>query len=524
MRGPQGLEDERGGVVLQPAPGVQQQQRRRPKVELKERQRQRHPQPQHSAWVSPYLRRKGHHVSTSRPAQRTALKLNARARLQQKTLLLLEERELLDPGANNLLFVGANAQTNVMAVMMLQEAGYNVRTVVSLDELRAISAREGADELAFATDCVLVDFNVVQFSVDYVIRVLGGAQLLGGQMASRDIPLIGMSTRRSQRTQCAQKQGVFFVLKPPKPGPFKLVVRAALARHHNLQLARQRREDRGEWSVTPDAARDLQRLRAGGGVQALGGRAGDNSTPGGNHGGMSDHKRSMPAPHPLPFQESPAPTPPQTPTLELDDGYAYSSSVGDMDGNAMLYRREVVLGAEISVGMTSQDAALISQDAGLSGPRRQEDADYISQGDLDSYGYGDGAGAFGFGSLDVAPVESQTWSRGDGRGGGSRGGSGSSTRGRNPKNMTKSWFPTGNGDRGGVEQQQLLVQHFPQRPPSGGKTDFLRRRRNTPQKARRLARPKSMDGSRPLSDAGQNQFQMAALSEAEKLFGEISRS
>ena len=142
MQGPQGLEDGRGGVVLQPAPGVQQQQRRRrSKVELNEQQRQR--QPQHSAWVSPYLRRKGHHVSTSRPAQRTALKLNARARLQQKTLLLLEERELLDPGANNLLFVGANAQTNVMAVMMLQEAGYNVRTVVSLDELRTISARDG---------------------------------------------------------------------------------------------------------------------------------------------------------------------------------------------------------------------------------------------------------------------------------------------------------------------------------------------------------------------------------------------
>ena len=235
----------------------------------------------------------------------------------------------------------------------------------------------------------------------------------------------------------------------------------------------------------------------------------------------------MPASQPLPFPESPAPTPPQTPNLALEGDNAYSGFIGDMDDNARFHTREIVVG--VSSGASGLSAVRSLEDTGSAGPlRRQEDADYVSRGDLDSYGYGDGAGAFGFGSLDVAPVGSQTWSRGDSGGdsrGSSRTGSRTGSRGwkqGNTATVKEHWLPSGDG--GGGAQQQQRVQHFPQRPPSGGPTDFLRRRKTTPQKARRLARPKSMDGgSRPLSDTGRQQFQMAALSEAEKLFGEISR-
>ena len=174
---PQGLDDSRGGVVLKPRP--------------KKSSRREKP----GAWISPYLRRTGQRVPP-----RTTLKLNARTRMQQKTLLLLEERELLDPGANNLLFVGANRNTNVMAVMLLKETGYNVKTVIDLDELETLSRLEGSDQLASSIDCVIVDFNVIKFSVDYVIRALGGGHLLGMQIVTRDIPVIAMSARSPQLT------------------------------------------------------------------------------------------------------------------------------------------------------------------------------------------------------------------------------------------------------------------------------------------------------------------------------------
>ena len=120
----------------------------------------------------------------------------------------------------------------------------------------------------------------------------------------------------------------------------------------------------------------------------------------------------------------------------------------------------------------------------------------------------------------VAPSLAPIGDKGDG---GSKPSSRMSSRtGSRTATVKERWLPSRDG--GGGAQQQQRVQHFPQRPPSGGPTDFLRRRKTTPQKARRLARPKSMDGgSRPLSDTGRQQFQMAALSEAEKLFGEISR-
>ena len=394
-----GLESKRGGVILRNTP-----------------------------WISPYLRRKGLGES------RKPMKLSIRSRLQRKTLVLLEERELLDPSSNNLMFVGADSETNVMAVMMLERAGYNVKTVINFQKLEQLSRQQGADELAMATDCVLVDLNVVRFSVEYVHRVLGGGHLLGEQMARREIPIVALSTRRSQREQCAQLQGVFFVLKPPKPGPLKLVVRAALARFHNLKLARQKREERGEWSITPDAGTDLKTLKS------LGPR---NSEEGEIiRLGMSDTTQIMPRPHPLPFPESPVPTPPQTPKSETSDRSSFN------DENL-------------------------------------DDADYISPGDLDTYGYGNGAGAFGFGSLNNS-TKSKTWRE-------------SSTR----------------------ENRQ----YYPRRPTSGGR-DTSRAgnhlRRKTSKMRRSPARPKSIGGrSTPQSGTSREYYKMAALSEAERVYGNI---
>jgi hypothetical protein len=69
--------------------------------------------------------------------------LTANARRQQQTLITLEERELLDPSLNQLLFIGANHNTNVMAVMLLEQKGYSVQTIPDLKELRALSKEQG---------------------------------------------------------------------------------------------------------------------------------------------------------------------------------------------------------------------------------------------------------------------------------------------------------------------------------------------------------------------------------------------
>ena len=130
------------------------------------------------AWVSPYLRRKGFNeddtVGEGNMTTATVLDLTATARMQQQSLVTLEEKELLNPSANQLLFIGANNNTNMMAVMLLEQKGYGVRTVSTLKELNRISKEEGCDELAYGIDLVLVDLNVVRLSVEFVMRILGG--------------------------------------------------------------------------------------------------------------------------------------------------------------------------------------------------------------------------------------------------------------------------------------------------------------------------------------------------------------
>lgn len=114
----------------------------------------------------------------------------------------------------------------------------------------------GADELAYGIDLVLIDLNALHLSVDYVMRILGSNDMLGEQMSSRDIPVVALSTHVSQRNECSKQPGMYFVLKPPKPGPFDLVVRSALARYHNLQMARNKKMASKEWSPTPDCQTD----------------------------------------------------------------------------------------------------------------------------------------------------------------------------------------------------------------------------------------------------------------------------
>ena len=240
-------------------------------------------------WQSPYLKRKGYR-RTNNP-NKNEMDLTANARRQQQTLITLEERELLDPSLNQLLFIGANHNTNVMAVMLLEQKGYSVQTIPDLKELRALSKEQGktmvlvvrvvvfccsetkvfcgffwiyftrgcvtgADELAYGIDLVLIDLNALHLSVDYVMRILGSNDMLGGQMSSRDIPVVALSTHASQRNECSKQPGMYFVLKPPKPGPFDLVIRSALARYHNLQMARNKKMASKEWSPTPDCHTD----------------------------------------------------------------------------------------------------------------------------------------------------------------------------------------------------------------------------------------------------------------------------
>ena len=42
-----------------------------------------------------------------------------------------------------MLFIGANHNTNVMAVMLLEQKGYSVQTIPDLKELRALSKEQG---------------------------------------------------------------------------------------------------------------------------------------------------------------------------------------------------------------------------------------------------------------------------------------------------------------------------------------------------------------------------------------------
>ena len=106
---------------------------------------------------------------------------------QQKTLVTIDEQELLDPSSNRLLFLGANKNTNVMAVMLLEQRGYSVRTVTNFQELAHLSAKEGMEELAYSIDLVVVDLNAMRLSVELVMRMLGGPEMLGEQMSSRDV-------------------------------------------------------------------------------------------------------------------------------------------------------------------------------------------------------------------------------------------------------------------------------------------------------------------------------------------------
>lgn len=91
-------------------------------------------------WQSPYLKRKGYGTKNQ---EKNEMDLTANARRQQQTLITLEERELLDPSLNQLLFIGANHNTNVMAVMLLEQKGYSVQTIPDLKELRALSKEQG---------------------------------------------------------------------------------------------------------------------------------------------------------------------------------------------------------------------------------------------------------------------------------------------------------------------------------------------------------------------------------------------
>ena len=93
------------------------------------------------------------------------------------------------------------------------------------------------------------------------MRVLGGSDMLGDQLSNRDIPVVALSTHTSQRKDCSKQQGMYFVLKPLKPIPFFFVIRSALARHHNLQMARDQKRMQHEYSPTPDMYSDSLRMK-----------------------------------------------------------------------------------------------------------------------------------------------------------------------------------------------------------------------------------------------------------------------
>ena len=115
--------------------------------------------------------------------------------------------------------------------------------------------------MAYGIDLILLDLNAIKLSVDCVMRVLGGSDMLGDQLSNRDIPVVALSTHTSQRKDCSKQQGMYFVLKPPKPIPFFFVIRSALARHHNLQMARDQKRMQHEYSPTPDMYSDSLRMK-----------------------------------------------------------------------------------------------------------------------------------------------------------------------------------------------------------------------------------------------------------------------
>ena len=155
-----------------------------------------------SPWISPYLRRRRRNENSGGGgggggrgrggggdygSPRIALDMTKNTKRQQKTLVTIDEQELLDPSSNRLLFLGANKNTNVMAVMLLEQRGYSVRTVTNFQELAHLSAKEGMEELAYSIDLVVVDLNAMRLSVELVMRMLGGPEMLGEQMSSRDV-------------------------------------------------------------------------------------------------------------------------------------------------------------------------------------------------------------------------------------------------------------------------------------------------------------------------------------------------
>ena len=217
-------------------------------------------------WISPYLDRIGEigpAVNRPRPVHqpRKPMLVRARAQLQQKSLLRKEENRLLDPKNSKILFIGANAHTNVVPVTWLHEKGYQVHTVESLQELAKLSAMYGPEEVMHNVHVICCDLNLVRFSVEFLMRALGGNELLGKEIAKQDVSIVALSSHNSQREDCASQPGMFFVLKPPKRATFDLVIRAALSRRFNLVQARERRDNQNEWSPTPDAATD--HVRAG---------------------------------------------------------------------------------------------------------------------------------------------------------------------------------------------------------------------------------------------------------------------
>jgi hypothetical protein len=154
-----------------------------------------------STWISPYLRRRrrdgkqakksgGEGGDSVNRSTRVPLDMSKKTKRQQKMLVTTEEMELLDPFSNQLLFLGANENTNVMAVMLLEQRGYRVRTVANFQELAQLSAKEGTKELAYSIDLVVVDLNAMRLSVELVMRMLGGKEMLGEQLSSRDVSAV----------------------------------------------------------------------------------------------------------------------------------------------------------------------------------------------------------------------------------------------------------------------------------------------------------------------------------------------
>lgn len=125
-----------------------------------------------STWVSPYLKKTGR---TSMPlATMQAMDLSATARMQQQTLITLEEQELLDPSQNSILFIGANSNTNVLPVMLLEQKGYVVQTISSLKELKryAIYLFGVCLVLIFPQDFFLIFFFFFSFLLFWLFNAI----------------------------------------------------------------------------------------------------------------------------------------------------------------------------------------------------------------------------------------------------------------------------------------------------------------------------------------------------------------